>query len=119
VYSNLCAASVPRGRSAFYVEISHPPDRKLDIPELVERVVAALRRVGMIPREAKLCQSVAFDIPCAYVFHDRHRRALLPEAGAYLQRNGILSVGRYGAWEYSAMEDALWEGRQAAEQAGT
>ena len=73
----------------------------------------------MIPREARLCQSVAFDIPCAYVIHDRHRRALLPEASAYLQRNGILSVGRYGAWEYSAMEDALWEGRQAAEQAGT
>ena len=41
------------------------------------------------------------------------------ETLAYLEHHGIFSVGRYGAWEYSAMEDALWHGRQAAERART
>jgi protoporphyrinogen oxidase len=72
----------------------------------------------MVPSDARLSQSVAFDIPYAYVIHDRHRRALLPELRAHLERHGIQSVGRYGGWEYSAMEDALWQGRQAAEQTG-
>jgi protoporphyrinogen oxidase len=119
VYSNLCAASVPAGQSAFYVEISHPRDRGIDLDGLVDRVVESLRRVGLVPGSARLRQTVAFDIPCAYVIHDEHRTAFLPGALAYLERHGVFSVGRYGAWEYSAMEDALWQGRQAAERCRT
>ena len=119
VYSNLCAASVPTGQCAFYVEISHPEASKPDIQPLVDRVVAAFHRIGMIPPTARLRQAVAFEIPCAYVIHDRHRSTFLPRARQYLERNRILSIGRYGAWEYSAMEDALWEGRRAAEQTET
>jgi hypothetical protein len=117
VYSNLCAASVPPGHSGFYVEISHSEGRKIELEGVIRQVVASLHRAGMIPETATLRQTVAFDIPCAYVIHDRHRRASLPEARSYLERHGILSVGRYGAWEYSAMEDALWHGRMAAERA--
>jgi protoporphyrinogen oxidase len=119
VYSNLCAASVPPGNSAFYVEISHLPGRKIDLQGLVEPVVESLRQIGLISRTATLRETAAFDIPYAYVIHDRDRSALLPQALSYLERQRIHSVGRYGAWEYSAMEDALWQGRQAAERART
>lgn len=117
VYSNLCPAMVPAEHSAFYVEISHPPDEAVNLPSLRDRVAGALRDVGMVPDDAALVRSEAFDIPCAYVIHDRHRRAFLPETLRYLEANGIFSVGRYGAWEYSAMEDALWHGRSAADRA--
>jgi len=117
IYSNLCPASVPTGHSAFYVEISHRPDEGIEPRALESRVAALLRRVGLVPPTASLCARAVFDIPCAYVIHDRHRRELLPEATRFLERHGILSVGRYGAWEYSAMEDALWHGRVAAERA--
>ena len=117
VYSNLCAASVPPGHSAFYVEISHLPEQKIELEGLVDRVVDMLREVGLVSPSATLRETAAFNIPCAYVIHDRDRSTLLPRALAYLDRHRIFSVGRYGAWEYSAMEDALWQGWQAAERA--
>jgi protoporphyrinogen oxidase len=116
IYSNLSPASVPRGSSAFYVEISHPPSEVPDVEGLSEKSAAALARVGLVPPNARLCRTRAVHIPYAYVIHDRVRRDSLAAASAELERHGILSVGRYGAWEYSAMEDALWHGRQAAER---
>jgi len=113
VYSNLCPAAVPPGHSAFYVEISHRPGEKP--PRELERdVEAALRRVGLVPPDARRSAVKIFDIEHAYVIHDRHRRQFVPEATRHLERLGIISVGRYGSWEYSAMEDALWHGREAA-----
>jgi protoporphyrinogen oxidase len=117
IYSNLCPAAVPAGASAFYVEISYPPGDPPDARRLERSVVGALRRIGVVPASARVLCTEIFDIPCGYVIHDRHRGDFLPEAARYLEQHGIWSVGRYGAWEYSAMEDALWHGLTAARQA--
>jgi protoporphyrinogen oxidase len=54
-------------------------------------------------------------LPYAYVIYDRDyaqaRRVVL----AYLEKHGVACVGRWGHWEYSAMEDAILAGRRAAE----
>jgi len=115
VYSNLSAAAVPSGQSAFYVEISHLPTDSIDVEEMTTRSVAALRRIGLVPPDASLCRNRPVRIDGAYVIHDRDRQRLLPAIHETLRRRDILSTGRYGAWEYSAMEDAIWEGRLAAE----
>lgn len=117
VYSNLCPASVPAGWSSFYVEISVPPGARVEAGPLAQRSAALLRDVGLVPRTARLRCVRAVDIPFAYVIHDRARREILPAAHRFLESHGVLSVGRYGAWEYSAMEDAIWQGRVAAERA--
>ena len=117
IYSNLCPRSVPDGCSGFYVEIAHPPDETIDIDAVIRRSVDLLQRSGLVPEEARLRSVYPIKIRCAYVIHDRHRRSFLPEAERYLARHGILSVGRYGAWEYSAMEDAIWHGMTAADRA--
>lgn len=114
VYSNLCPASVPNGHGAFYVEISHRPEERLDVEALAEQCAAQLRQVGMLPRRARLRHRRAIDIAVAYVIHDTCRQKMLPSIHRYLNDQGILSIGRYGSWEYSAMEDALWHGRTAA-----
>ena len=51
----------------------------------------------------------------AYVVYDKHRRWFVPRAHVFLERHNIVSIGRYGAWEYSSMEDALLAGKRAAE----
>lgn len=117
IYSNLSPASVPPGHSAFYVEIAHRPDEASDPAALEHSVVKRLGRIGLVPPSAKVSARALIDIPCAYVIHDRHRLEFLPGATRFLERHGILSVGRYGAWEYSAMEDALWHGQMAADRA--
>lgn len=114
IYSNLCPASVPPGASSFYVEISHRPEDVPDVSRLIEQSGDALRRLGFVPPGARLCRTRVMRIPYAYVIHDRHRQSSLRTIKRYLDSVGILSVGRYGAWEYSAMEEALWHGREAA-----
>ena len=50
-----------------------------------------------------------------YVVYDSHRARRLAGLLDWYRRRGIVSVGRYGAWEYSAMEDSMIAGRKAAE----
>ena len=114
IYSNLCPATVPAGTSSFYVEISCLPGEQPDVDALTRASADALRRVGLVPSHARLSVSRAVHIPYAYVVHDERRPPALRTIADQLERRGIFSVGRYGAWEYSAMEDALWHGRQAA-----
>jgi protoporphyrinogen oxidase len=116
IYSNLCPRSVPEGCSGFYVEIAHPPGERIDAEAATRQSVTLLKQSGLVPETARLRSVQPFEIACAYVVHDRHRRSFLPEAKRHLERHGILSVGRYGAWEYSAMEDALWHGHTAADR---
>jgi protoporphyrinogen oxidase len=55
-------------------------------------------------------------IDCAYVIFDEHRRKALPAIQGWLQRHGIHSIGRYGAWDYGSMGDAVLDGHACAEQ---
>jgi len=54
-------------------------------------------------------------INCSYVIYDENRKMALNKIFPFLQRNKIWSIGRYGAWEYSNMEDALLHGKRIAE----
>ena len=50
----------------------------------------------------------------AYCIYDFNRGKSVRVIREFLEKHGIYSVGRYGAWEYSAMEDALEWGRKTA-----
>jgi protoporphyrinogen oxidase len=55
------------------------------------------------------------NIPYAYVLFDRHRVHAVPYILSELKRRGIYSIGRYGLWEHTSMEDAIGQGRSMAE----
>ena len=40
---------------------------------------------------------------------------MLPEIQKYLQEKQIFSIGRYGNWEYAAMENAIFQGMETAD----
>jgi len=56
------------------------------------------------------------DIRFAYVLFDQHRGRALPAILKELARRGIHSIGRYGRWEHTSMEDAMAQGQQLGEQ---
>jgi protoporphyrinogen oxidase len=56
------------------------------------------------------------DIRYAYVLFDQHRARVMPSILYELERRGIHSIGRYGRWEHSSMEDAISQGKQLAER---
>jgi hypothetical protein len=57
---------------------------------------------------------VDLDLPGAYVVYDKNREERVEELLGFYRRKNILSVGRYGLWEYGSMESALKQGLAAA-----
>jgi protoporphyrinogen oxidase len=106
---------VPKGASSMYVEIPMK-----DIKGFSKNKILSLVRKGLI--DAKILKTsdkilVAHYLPIsyAYVIYDQNRKSSLRSIFQFLNRNSIQSIGRYGAWKYSFMEEALLDGKKAAE----
>jgi protoporphyrinogen oxidase len=54
-------------------------------------------------------------MPYAYVIFDKKHPSAVETIKAFLQKNNIHSIGRYGAWEYSFMEKSILDGKKTAE----
>jgi hypothetical protein len=52
----------------------------------------------------------------AYVVYDHRWERARGRILGWLEARGIKSIGRYGDWNYSAMEDALVRGRTCARE---
>lgn len=110
VASNFESTLAPDGCSNLYVEVSLDSPN-VDLAPIVRRCLEKLRSLGL---RGRILVKDTLVIPCAYVVYDRARQEVVPRALAQLRAHGILSTGRYGAWQYSYMERAILEGREAA-----
>ena len=118
-YSNISRGTCPEGHASVYVEVGVPGDQmdRLDIAgDLEPRVLDALERLGWLQREQVVCRATTV-IPCAYVHHTPTRDAVVARITARLAEHGVRSIGRYGAWDYTSMEDSMLDGIAAAQQA--
>jgi protoporphyrinogen oxidase len=104
----------PPGFSSVYTEVSYSRHRPLDKASIYSQVVAGLIRAGIIKGEEEIVCRLPLDINYGYVIYDEERRKSLPLINEFLNGANIYSIGRYGAWEYSAMEDALFQGKKTA-----
>jgi protoporphyrinogen oxidase len=104
------------GCSSMYVEMSHRPSEQHSQEELVTRARSGMERAGILRTEDEIVVADVKDLRYAYVYFDRHRARVLPTILAELERRGIHSIGRYGAWEHTSMEDAIGQGKQLAER---
>jgi protoporphyrinogen oxidase len=112
--TNFAPASAPAGHQSLYVEATLPFGARTGCRELWPRLRLGLERVGLLrPGEQPGVVDLAH-VPHAYVLYDRHRARALPGILGALEQRGVHSIGRYGAWEYGSMEDALRQGMDAA-----
>jgi protoporphyrinogen oxidase len=111
-YSHFSPDVVPPGAGSLYVELADRQEPSL--AELMPRVTAALTEMGIIegPRHVRFARLRRID--CAYVIFDHAYYDALAVIRPFLAEARILSTGRYGGWQYGAMEDALREGGAAA-----
>jgi len=114
-YSAFSEEMAPRGSASLYVELvdRRPPD----LARLVPEVLSGLCELGVIGSAADVRFVRARHLEHAYVIYDRARAPALSVIEPYLESLGVISTGRYGAWNYSSMEDALSFGIAAAERA--
>jgi len=116
-YSHFSEKLAPPGKSSLYVELVER--RGASAERAFEEVLPGLMELGLVrgARDVELCRLRTIDP--AYVIYDHHYRAALDVIEPFLTEQRIIPCGRYGAWNYSSMEDALLMGRAAAERAET
>lgn len=115
-YSNFSAALAPPGKASLYVELAsrEPPDLARLLPE----VASGLVEMGLIDVPEAVRFARVRRIDHAYVIFDHHYFPALETIRPFLAAANIVSTGRYGGWNYSAMEDALRFGAEGAARAG-
>ena len=116
--TNFSPSLGPRGCSSLYVEVSHQPTRAVPEATLIQQIRDGLERAGIFRPDDELVVADVKDIRYAYVLFDKHRARALPAILEELARRGIHSIGRYGRWEHTSMEDAMAQGKQLAEKLG-
>jgi protoporphyrinogen oxidase len=114
VASNFSPELAPRGCASFYIEVATAGEA-LDLASAETEIARRLRACGLIKPGAHIVEKLWLKIPCAYVVYDRARAAALPVIGAWLKAKKARSIGRYGAWKYSFMEESVKEGLEAGE----
>ncbi|MGQ0644071.1 MAG: protoporphyrinogen/coproporphyrinogen oxidase [Elusimicrobiota bacterium] len=108
---------VPEGCSSMYVEIAHRPGETLSRESAWRRVRRGLEAAGVLKRGDAFPVVSFLPIRYAYVIYDENRGPALRNIFSWLERAGIVGIGRYGAWKYSFMEEAILDGKAAAEAA--
>ena len=100
---------------SMYIEIGYPKDAVITEEEInrqLELTLKNLREQDIIDDETKLIDHVAILMDPAYVHieknTDKEIRTLLDE----FSKNNIYSIGRYGAWTYCSMEDAMVQAKE-------
>jgi len=112
----LSSNMVPHGTYSVSAEVSQSPGQMScqRLHELEDSVLRELYECGFAKRGAKPIVKKTLVLDYGYVVYDhqwkRSRRIILD----WLKHTGIISIGRYGRWEYSTMEDAIGQGREAA-----
>ena len=102
-------------RMSLYVEIGAADGATFEVDALRERVLADLRREGIITDHRLVAEHhVALDP--AYVHITRASLAETARVRDLLASKGVYSVGRYGGWTYCSIEDNLIETRELAKR---
>lgn len=114
--SNFSPNMAPMKMSSIYVEISHSKNRPADKENIFERVVENLIECGILRSTDEIVAKCQLDIRYAYVIYDKNYTKNTNMIHNYLEKKDIYSIGRYGKWEYSAMEDAILEGKETADR---
>lgn len=115
VYSNFSDGMAPAGTTSYYVEIGYQQGWNINKQALVDKAVAEMVEIGLIRDLDDILVKDLVDLECAYVIYDRHHSESRRIIMDFLQQHDIVSIGRYGNWEYSGMEEAMLQGKEAIE----
>lgn len=115
-WHNICPASVPAGKTAIYGEFSYLPGKKSNalIAKQTETAIQkTLAYLGLCQQHI-VAQKI-LTLEHAYVIYDTWRNKNLSKLLTQLQTMNLHSIGRYGEWKYSSMQEAFVDGMHVAD----
>lgn len=113
-FSNAVPSLAPPGCSSLYVEVANnmqPSDQ-----EVKTAVRTFLRSQGWLGDDGEVEVEEVRHIRYGYVVFDARYFAAKSTIFPFLLQQQVHSLGRYGAWVYASMEDALMDGYTFAAQ---
>lgn len=115
-FHNFSASAVPSGKSSLYVEVSYSKDKPINRAKITKQAINDLYKIGILNKKNKVSVLDVNDIKYGYPIYDRHHGRATQEIKNFLLSHNIITCGRYGSWQYMSMEDAILDGRRAAEE---
>ncbi len=115
--SNFSPNMVPKSNGSLSVEISYNSASNFDLNEVSEQVISKMIDLGFIKNRNDIIVRYPMQIPFGYVIYKKGIAYDLwfERIHTFLKQNNIYSIGRFGNWIYSNMEDAIIEGKTTAE----
>ncbi len=113
---NFSDKMTPPGCSSMYIELAYTPGKPPNDEKTLKECLQGLYDCGLLKRGDKMVSKLVLHIPIAYVIFDRNRTPSSQVLLSYLQSQNVYSIGRFGAWKYSYMEEAILEGKATAEK---
>ena len=114
-YHNFSKAMAPEGCSSLYGEYSYLKKDSSTVRTTVTAAIESTKKLLSISDAQVITQRI-IHIPHAYVIYNQWRDKHLPELLNHLTSYNIHSIGRYGAWKYASMQEAVLDGKQMAEK---
>ena len=112
---NFTKSAVPDGCSSLYGEFSFvKKSKKVVEQKLAESLKQAKKLLNISQNE--IATEKIINISHAYVIYNQWRDANLPKLHESLNRLGVHSVGRYGEWKYSSMQEAVLDGKAVVDK---
>ena len=103
-YSNI----IPSDRMSLYVEIGFKSEDKIDVTAMLQRTINDLRKAKIVQNE-KLISWHHIIMNPAYVHVNNRGINEVSRWKKELVQYNIYSLGRYGSWNYSSIEDNMKE----------
>lgn len=98
--------------TSLYVEISRKPGE--DITDL-RRVLADLKRLGLVEYDAEVAESQFLTMDPAYVILEKETDESVKGLQEKLKERNVELLGRYGLWTYCSIEDNITWAKNLAE----
>jgi protoporphyrinogen oxidase len=114
--SNFSKNLAPKGHTSIYVEVARPGGTKLDAAKLEASILKGLRETGVLRKSDEISAKAWMPIKVGYVVYDFARTPAVTTIFRHLGGAGVESIGRYGGWKYSFMEETILDGKRCAER---
>ncbi len=112
---NFAQSMAPIGCSSLYGEFSFLKKPASTISGLTKKSIAETKKLLNISQVDIRTEKI-LHIDHAYVIYDFWRDKNLAKLHKRLNEFSIYSIGRYGEWKYSSMQEAVLDGKKIAEQ---
>lgn len=116
-WSNINKNSAPENHSSIYGEYSYLPNKsiKKDTTKLTEKSISQALQFLKLEKQNIISKKI-LKLSHAYVIYDHWREKNLKSLHKRLNDLELYSIGRFGEWKYSSMQEAVIDGKNIVDK---